>query len=357
MWDNYQGDKMDRQSPKTIMKEKIKSFRVFHLSDISKARRFAKELIQPIGFGVVQSEEVGLVVSELASNLVRHAKGGKLILKLIQNNSRIGIEIESFDMGPGIMNIEEAISDGYSTTGSLGYGLGTVLRLTDEFDVRSNHQEWKGTRILCQKWKKEEFSNVLSCPLEFGIATRPHYKMSVNGDGFVIKRWEKSGLAAVIDGLGHGAHAHRASQTARQYIETHYEQPLFDIFRGVGCVCRSTRGVVMAIAQFDCCHNRLSYASLGNVEGYLISLPKPMHLMARRGIIGVSPRIPAISESQWKPGDMLIIYTDGLSAHWHWSEFSKLDKKSAATIAKHLMDKLGKQEDDATIVVVRYIVE
>jgi hypothetical protein len=88
--------------------------------------------------------------------------------------------------------------------------------------------------------------------MEFGVATRPRTFGAVNGDAFVVKPWARSVLAGIIDGLGHGQFAHRAAQTARQYVESHFDQPLDQIFRGTGRACRATRGVVMALARFDC---------------------------------------------------------------------------------------------------------
>lgn len=330
---------------------------VQHTSDISKSRRIAKMLVQKIKFSIEEREEVGLVVSELASNLINHAHGGCITLRLVQKDDRTGLEVESIDEGPGIEDIKFAMTDGCSTMDSLGYGLGTVLRLTDELDIQPNHNAGQGIRIICRKWEKQLFNDNLLCPLEVGVMTRPHYQMTQNGDAFVIKRWSHMGLVAVIDGLGHGAHAYKAAQTARQYIENHPEQSIAELFQGVGCICRSTRGVVMAIARFDCSCNQLIYGSLGNIDSHLISSFKSNSLLARRGIIGVTQGNPAITSCSWKPGDIIILHTDGLSSRWHWNDFSHLKDKPVATIAKHMLDKLGKEEDDSTVLVVRYITE
>src|SRR5215471_8678078 len=82
--------------------------------------------------------------------------------------------------------------------------------------------------------------------LDCGAATRTHPLMTVNGDAFVLKQWSTGALVGVIDGLGHGQCAHQAAQTAWQYVENHFDQPLGTIFRGAGHVCQATRGVVMA---------------------------------------------------------------------------------------------------------------
>src|ERR1041384_1994718 len=89
-------------------------------TDAHAARRAAKEAALAIGFDEKSSEEIALAASELASNLVTCARGGKLSLAQIDENQRTGIQVESTDTGPGIPNIEQAIADGFSTGQSLG---------------------------------------------------------------------------------------------------------------------------------------------------------------------------------------------------------------------------------------------
>jgi len=94
----------------------------------------------------------------------------------------------------------------------------------DEFDIKSRPQKEKGTYIVSKKWIRNY--SIIECPLDVGVATRPRPGFSVNGDTFVIKKYNQFLLVGVIDGLGHGQFAHKASQTARNYIESHFEQSL-----------------------------------------------------------------------------------------------------------------------------------
>ena len=176
---------------------------VFEPDDIIRAQAAAKRFALELGFDLTAVEEIAIVVCELASNLVRHAQGGRLTLSQAGKDQRSGIRIESSDRGPGIAHVESAMADGFSTSGSLGYGLGTINRLMDEFQITS--QPLQGTYILCQKWQHADSPPETACPLEFGVATRPFPGMEVNGDAFVIKHWGSSVLIGVIDGLGGGA--------------------------------------------------------------------------------------------------------------------------------------------------------
>ena len=259
-----------------------------------------------IGFDAKVSEEVTLAVSELASNLVKHARGGTLTLTPLHEGGRVSIQVESLDRGPGIADVEQAMTDGFSTRGSLGYGLGAVNRLMDQCHITSRRGVDAGTHIVCTRWLRIGAPLASLCPLEFGAATRPYPTMPVNGDAFVIKRWNASALVSVIDGLGHGPYAQRAAQAARHYVETHFDQPLEALFRGVGRTCRATRGVVMALVHFDFDGQgvRFSFASVGNIEIRLFGSPVRENFIIRRGILGGHAPNPRVTEHRWERGQV-----------------------------------------------------
>lgn len=325
------------------------------VSDIAVARQSAKAMALALGFEAKVSEEITLVTSELATNLVKHAQGGQLILTPVNDAGRVGIQIKSCDRGPGIADVEEAIKDGFSTATSLGYGLGTVNRLMDQFDITSQRGVGAGTTIICTRWLPLAEPACSRYPLEFGVATRAYPTMTVNGDAFVLKRWGTSALVSVIDGLGHGQHAHRAAQAAKHYVETHVDQPLEAIFRGVGRTCRATRGVVMALVRFDCSEEeiRLSFASIGNIETRVFGGATRPQFIVPRGVVGGNAPLPRVTDYRWSPGTVLVLHSDGVGHHWGLADFPELLRESAATTAPRLLRALAKDHDDATIMVVR----
>jgi anti-sigma regulatory factor (Ser/Thr protein kinase) len=324
-------------------------------SDVHVARQAAKAMALAMGFDAKVSEEITLVISELASNLVKHAQGGQLTLTPAKDSGRVGIQIESHDRGSGIADVEQAIKDGFSTADSLGYGLGTVNRLMDRFDITSQRGAGAGTTIVCTRWLPVDEPSLSPCPLEFGAATRAYPTMTVNGDAFVIKRWHTSALVSVIDGLGHGQYAHRAAQAARQYVETHFDQPLDAIFRGVGRTCRATRGVVMALVRFDFGGDdiRFSFASVGNIEARVFGGPSRQQFIVPRGIVGGNAPHPRVTDHRWDPGTVMVLHSDGVTGHWGLADFPELTRELATTMAPRLLRALAKDNDDATIVVVR----
>jgi anti-sigma regulatory factor (Ser/Thr protein kinase) len=328
---------------------------VDHSSHVGTVRRSAKELAESIGFNNTACEEIILAVTELATNLIKHAKGGKLILTTLTNNERIGLEIESCDNGSGINDIEQAFTDHFSTTGTHGTGLGAVNRLMDDMDISS--ERGRGTHIICHKWVRRYTNSNRPCPLEFGVATRPRRLGTDNGDAFIIKQWSEIALAGIIDGLGHGQFAHRAAQTARQYVEGHFDQPLDQIFRGVGRACRATRGVVMALARFDWGCDHLSFASVGNIEVRIFPGSAPFRFTIRRGVIGLNAPDAVVTEHSWPLDHMLVLHSDGLSTHWSWKDFHGLADKPSQVLAHEFLRVLSKEDDDATIIVVRSLIK
>lgn len=326
---------------------------VVHGSDVNEARQRAQVMALTIGFDETASAEVALAVSELGANLLRHTKGGTLTLTPLVDGRRVGMQVISQDRGPGIADVEQALTDGFSTAGGLGYGLGAVNRLMDEFDIVSEPGTSEGTRIACKRWLRVDVRRTMPGPLTFGAASRPHPRMTENGDAFVIKCWGEGALVAVIDGLGHGPFAQHAAQTARQYVESHVDQPLDLIFRGVGRACRATRGVVMALARFDWGGTQLTFASIGNIEARVFGSVEPMNFAVRRGIVGVNAPNPAVTQHRWQPNYLLVLHSDGLTTRWRWEDFPGLGRTSASVIARRLLQALAKDDDDATVLVVK----
>jgi len=320
-------------------------------ADVPQAANLAKQYADSLGFPGLQCDEIALVVTELGSNLIKHARGGAIRLAEAKAGEQRAIEIESMDKGPGITDVDQAIVDGYSTAGGLGLGLGTVNRLMDELDMYS--ASGGGLHVVCRRWLRSSANRPVSGDLAFSAATRSCCHQTENGDTFLFKRWESNALAGVIDGLGHGQFAQRASQTARQYVERHFDQPLELLFRGAGRACRSTRGVVMALARFDLARGTVALASVGNVESYLIGAQQPLSILARRGIVGLNAPAPAIAEYPWTGTNLLIMHSDGVRTHWDRSRFSDLLRGAPTEIARRMLLEDGKPDDDATVIVAK----
>lgn len=339
----------------TIAVTPVLSIEVRHESGVAEARRAGKTMAVTLGFLPLACEEIALVMTELATNLVKHAEGGTLTLTPLSSDGRAGLEIESLDDGPGIADVEQALADRFSTTGSRGTGLGAVNRLMDELDIAS--RPGAGTRIVCRRWLRDRRPSSRPCPLTIGVATRSRQMDPANGDAFVVAHWAESLLVGVIDGLGHGPLANRAARAAQGYVESHLDLPLDQIFRGAGRACRATRGVVMALARFDWGRGRMAFASVGNIAVRVFPSLQPFKLLIRRGIVGLNAPTAVVTEHPWPPGHVLVLHSDGLAAHWVWRDFPGLMDLAAPAMAQELLRLLAKEDDDATVIVVREAIQ
>lgn len=325
---------------------------ILHRTHVHAAAQTARSMAAAVGLGEEECEEIALVVTELATNLLTHASGGSLTLTSLEaNDCPPGIQLETRDAGPGIIDVNQAMTDGFSTAGGLGYGLGTINRIMDEFDLKSPCNAARGTYICTRKWLKSKRLKTTPCPLVFGTATRPHPRMRENGDAFVIKQDNEHTLLGVIDGLGHGPEAFQAAQAARNCVEAHWDQPLVDLFRSVGHACSATRGVVMGLARIDWTCQQLSFAGIGDVEARLCNPFKSIGIISRRGIVGHNAPKPLIIQHPWERDNILVLHSDGLSSTWQWKDFAHLATQPPQKLAQHLLLALGKDTDDASIAV------
>jgi serine/threonine-protein kinase RsbT len=120
--------------------------------DIVAARQKGRSLAAALGFSSGDATLIATAISELARNIITYAKSGEIRLTVINGSARQGIQLVAHDQGPGIPDVQQALRDGFSTSGSLGLGLPGVKRLVDEFEIAS--EENRGTTVTAKKWKR-----------------------------------------------------------------------------------------------------------------------------------------------------------------------------------------------------------
>jgi len=118
--------------------------------DVVPFRNRVKEYAVKIRMGLVNQTKLITAASELVRNMLKYAKGGKILIEVVSQDRNTGIRLTFSDKGPGIKDIPLAMKDGYSTAKSLGLGLPGAKRLSNEFSIIS---EWgKGTTVIIVKW-------------------------------------------------------------------------------------------------------------------------------------------------------------------------------------------------------------
>jgi serine/threonine-protein kinase RsbT len=118
--------------------------------DIVTARQEGRDLAERMGCSSIESTMIATAISEIARNIMSHAGRGEIAISAVAIDGRNAIEVIARDEGPGIVDIERAMQDGFSTGAGLGLGLPGAGRLMDHFEVRS--EPGVGTTVIMRKW-------------------------------------------------------------------------------------------------------------------------------------------------------------------------------------------------------------
>lgn len=121
--------------------------------DVVVARRAVREAASHLGFGITDTTRIVTAASELARNIVKYAGTGTMVIRVVEQEAREALELQFADKGPGIPDIQQAMTEGYSTTGGLGMGLPGARKLMDEMQIESTLG--RGTSVMIRKWRRK----------------------------------------------------------------------------------------------------------------------------------------------------------------------------------------------------------
>ena len=349
-----------------IIREQILTLQIEHESDIGVSRRKSVSLAKQLGFDDVKTGEIAIMVTELVTNVLKHGgrKGKILVCELKTNEAQKAIEVWCCDSGPGIPDIEKAIKDGFSNKVSLGIGLGSIRRFSDVFEINPEHTpfiddnvlnglETYNTCIRTLKWVPSKKWIGTNRSISIGAASRGKPGEKLNGDCYVVNHISPTKtVAAVIDGLGHGKEAHLASQLAREQIVLKANQPVDMLLQHMNAGTRGTRGLVASIVSIDTDNNKMQFSGIGNIEGFIVSSNEKKNLLSYGGIIGHNMRTPRVFEYSFSPGDYICLSSDGITSRWRHEDFNW--KEHPQSIAENLITNYARNNDDATILIIRY---
>jgi anti-sigma regulatory factor (Ser/Thr protein kinase) len=314
------------------------------------ARRAAVSLAQDAGLDESVVGHVALVVTELATNLVKHAKGGELLLRRLGAEGTEGLEVLSLDKGPGMSNVALSLGDGYSTAGSPGTGLGAVQRIAGEFDLYS--QPGKGTvavaRILVSRRTTSPYAQAV------GVVRQAKPGEAVCGDNWIVRWFADGWVCAVADGLGHGV---TAADAASAIMEAVRRAPTrlspVELVEASHLAARHTRGAALGIAVLDEAGSVVRFAGVGNIAAVILNGPQRRHLVSYNGIIGHDYRKISEFSYPWSPQSVLVVHSDGIATHWDFDRYPGLLARHPSLIAAVLYRDHVRGRDDATVVVLK----
>lgn len=320
----------------------------------SAARREAESAARACGFSEQDIGRAALVALEMATNVARHGGGGHLLLNEVVAEDRKGLELISIDRGPGMTNVAHSMTDGVSTYGSAGVGLGAIRRQADEFDIHSQagSEPGHGTAIHVRLWPGRR------APVErlatVGFVSVPKPDELVCGDGVSVVRSGTVVSLLVVDGLGHGVAAQQAANAACELFQKSViTSPLMAAQR-IHAGLRGTRGAAIGVANVDFAASSLTFSGIGNIAGLAAAGAQVRRFVSMNGIAGhTAGQLREFVYPCDGPGLVVILHSDGIGTNWSLDRYPGLAVRHPALIAAVLYRDGTRGRDDATVLVMR----
>jgi anti-sigma regulatory factor (Ser/Thr protein kinase) len=329
-------------------------------SGVGSARRRIVGLARLAGFDDHDTGRVATVVTELGTNLVKHAERGGELLARRTDDALPTIEIVAIDHGPGGDRPSEWLVDGFTTAGSAGTGLGAVQRSADGFEIVSS--AGAGTATLAKVSAGGRGGGAAPRASErpaatgrtsLGGITVPIDGEEVNGDAWAARRDGPATAIVVADGLGHGPEAARAARAAIESFERSSLDDLVGALRLMDVRLHSTRGAAAAIAWLDPPSSTVRYAGIGNISASITSAAGSQQLVSANGTVGQGGG--RVQEMRYDlPRDSIVIlHSDGARSHWTLDDYPGLRRRQPTLVSAVLYRDHRRGRDDVTIVAAR----
>jgi anti-sigma regulatory factor (Ser/Thr protein kinase) len=331
------------------------------------ARVAAETAAQQVGLGPDRVAAAALVATELATNLLKHAGGGRILIEEVAcgpagqpHHDDPVVQIVAVDHGPGIPDVSRALQDGYSTTASLGAGLGTCHRLADAFEVHSTLG--RGTVAVARltaKADRRPTTRTADEPVRVGGIRVALGAARCSGDAWTSAVHQDRFTVLLADGLGHGPAAAAAAHTA---VTSLHHRPGHDplaILDVLDAELRGTRGAAVAVASIDPRAGTLRFAGIGNIGARVRHIDTWEHLISHPGIAGAHrpARVP-VRQAPWRPGSVLVMHSDGLPSRWEPPQDPVLHRYDPAVLAAVILRDASSAalpaRDDTTVTVVTH---
>ena len=329
----------------------MKSVGVNDQSGASEARRAATDLAARAGFTEVEAGKLALIATELSTNLVKHGSGGEILVGTYEDNESKGIEILALDKGAGMSNVAACLKDGYSSAGTAGHGLGSVIRQSHFVDIGS----WPGlgTAVLARVAPGKSQAGKPPIVPTWGGVSIAKAGQDVCGDAWSVSDTGNVRTLLVADGLGHGPEAAEASVEAVRLFHRYNGHTVANLMDYVHGGLRSTRGAAVSIARFDPVAKKVIFSGVGNVAGMTVAAGETKRMVSMAGTAGFNARKIQSFDYPFERG-LVILYSDGLASSWTLDRYPNLAGLHPALIAAILYRDFTRHRDDATVLVGRW---
>jgi anti-sigma regulatory factor (Ser/Thr protein kinase) len=316
------------------------------VSQVHAAAAVAGTAAAHAGLEPAQRAACALIATELATNLARHAREGRLIATATGPGPCCWVQLAAVDRGPGIPDADAALADGYSSVKSLGGGLGACLRAADVFDLYG--VPGAGTVVIARVGPGSD-AGPGSVRVGGLVTAQPGERES--GDGWGAW-WDDDVLTVVIvDGVGHGPEAAAAAQAGLGVAASEAGADPASLLSDLDRRLHGGRGAVGAVARLE--HGKLVFGGVGNIGARLIRAGRPQGLVSSLGTLGLGQRVrPQTATLPWGAPSTFSAHTDGVRLAWDLSRYPGVTSHDPAVMAALIWRDAVTHTDDAGIVLV-----
>lgn len=306
-----------------------------------------------VEFGQSRTGEIDIVVSEMLSNIIKHAQRGELLYRLSKQKDQHFFEIICIDNGPGMKDVSHSSRDGVSTKNTLGQGLGAISRLSNFSQIYS--QAGWGTIIyasflLSIQDKITPEKIIVRC---LNVAKPGEI---VSGDSADIRMLEDKIMIFAGDGLGHGPHAKEAVDKARQVFQKSHSSDPSEVIREMNDEIKKSRGLVGTVAVLDPGKKIWEICGVGNILTRLQRGLEYRNYIGNNGIISlnISSRL---QNAVWEMEkfQLLLFCSDGITTRWDLVRYPSILKFDPMIIAAALYKDHARRTDDMTVLIVKVV--
>ena len=192
--------------------------------------------------------------------------------------------------------------------------------------------------------------------LDVDVATfvQPYPGQRVSGDCAVIKEVDGGYFLGLIDVLGHGQQANEVAVPIERFLQNRGSGKPGDVLRELDAFLKGSRGAAAGLAFLETATGIITYVGMGNTVARILG-GTGASLVSRDGIVGGNSRTPRLVTAKLDRRDILLMYTDGVRSYFAQSDYPQVLSDTARTIAQRVVERFGKEHDDASCIAARYI--
>ncbi len=318
---------------------------------VGAVRRAALAVGNDLALSEDRLADLGIVAAEMASNLYKHTADGVALVQAVRRDGSGGVEIVAVDRGPGVADLPAQFEDGRSTVGTLGIGLGAIVRQATECDGYS----WPGagTVLAATVWSGGRVPPEPGLYHARGIV-RPMSGEEVCGDGYGIRTAATGHVQLMLcDGLGHGPLAASAARAAEAAFRDAPEGGPRSILEHIHGALHHTRGAVVTVVDIDPEREQLRFAGVGNVSGTIVDGTHQRVMLAQPGIAGHARFQVREVDLPCPASAIVVLHSDGVVDRWSLPELPGLASRAPLLIAACILRDAGVRRDDAGVLVAK----